>query len=93
PGVAATAMATQADNAVTKAIAKIVVGQIARQPSDSARSVIWSATSPDIEQGVFVGPDLTRRKTVLRVVPVRGAAANPAFHARVSRFVHVLTPA
>ncbi|MFT4214449.1 MAG: hypothetical protein QM622_06700, partial [Microbacterium sp.] len=93
PGVAATAMATQADNAATKAIAKIVVGRLARQPSDSARSVIWSATSPDIEQGVFVGPDLKRRKSVLHVTQVRGAAADPAFQTRVSRFVHDLMPA
>ncbi|MFT4220787.1 MAG: SDR family NAD(P)-dependent oxidoreductase [Microbacterium sp.] len=92
PGVAATAMATQADNAVTKAIAKIVVGRIARQPSDSARSVIWSATSPDVEQGVFVGPDIKRRLTVLRAVLVRGAAADPAFQARVNQFIHEHTP-
>ncbi|MFT4127708.1 MAG: hypothetical protein QM662_15955, partial [Gordonia sp. (in: high G+C Gram-positive bacteria)] len=92
-GVAATGMATQADNVVTKAIAGLITSRIARPAADSARSVIWSATSPDIEQGVFVGPDLKRRKTVLRVAHVRGAAADPAFQARVSRFVHELTPA
>ncbi|MFT4228776.1 MAG: hypothetical protein QM602_00635 [Microbacterium sp.] len=59
----------------------------------SRRSVIWSATSPDIEQGVFVAPDLLRRKAVLRAAQVRGAAADPAFQARVSRFVHEHTPA
>lgn len=93
PGVAATGMATQADNAVTKTIARLITSRIARPASDSARSVIWSATSPDIEQAVFVGPDLKRRKTVLRATPVRGPAADPAFQARVSRFVHELTPA
>ncbi|MFT4289297.1 SDR family NAD(P)-dependent oxidoreductase [Nocardioides sp.] len=92
PGVAATGMATQADNAVTKAIAGLITSRIARAASDSARSVIWSASSPDVEQGVFVGPDLKRRKTVLRVAQVRGAAADPAFQARVRRFVHELTP-
>ncbi|MFT4232125.1 MAG: hypothetical protein QM606_05015, partial [Leucobacter sp.] len=73
--------------------AGLMTSRIARAASDSARSVIWSATSPDIEQGVFVGPDLKRRKTVLRVAQVRGAAADPAFQAGVSRLVHQLAPA
>ncbi len=93
PGVAATGMAAQADNAATKAIAGLITGRIARPASDSARSVIWSATSPGIEQGVFVGPGLKPRKTVLRAVPVRGAAADPAFQARVNRFIREHTAA
>jgi hypothetical protein len=91
PGVAATAMASQADNAVTRAIAAFITSRLARTPEDAARSVIWSASAPDIEQGVFVGPPLTRRDRRLHVVPVRGGAAHPAFRARVRAFVEDAT--
>lgn len=87
PGVAATRMAAQADNAVTRAIAAAVTGMLARDVADAARSVIWSAASPDVQQGVFVGPALRRRDRRLHVVPVRGGAADPAFRARVREIV------
>ncbi|WP_213453701.1 SDR family NAD(P)-dependent oxidoreductase [Rhizomonospora bruguierae] len=91
PGVAATAMAAQADNVVTKAIAAVVLSRLARPADDAARSVIWSATSRDVVQGVFVGPALRRRDRRLHVVPVRGGAADPAFRARVRDFVQTAT--
>jgi NAD(P)-dependent dehydrogenase (short-subunit alcohol dehydrogenase family) len=93
PGVAATAMAAQADGAVARAIAEVVTSRLARPASEAARSVIWSATSPAVEQGVFVGPALRRRDHRLHVVPVRGAAADPAFRQRVRAFVQAVTGA
>lgn len=90
PGVAATGMAAQADNAVTRAIAAAVTSRLARPAGDAARSVIWSATSPDVEQGVFVGPALRRRDRRLHVVPVRGAVADPAFRELVHDLVQTV---
>ncbi|WP_308492616.1 SDR family NAD(P)-dependent oxidoreductase [Microbacterium terrisoli] len=86
PGVAATGMSAQADRALTRAIASVTT-RLGRTAADAARSVIWSATAAEIEQGVFVGPALRRSDRRLHVVPVRGAVADPAFRARVREFL------
>ena len=87
PGVAATAMATHAGTAASRALAALVTRRLARPAADAARSVIWSATAPEVRQGVFVGPALRRGDRRLHVVPVRGAAADPRFGARVRELV------
>lgn len=86
PGIAATGMNGQAETLLAT-IAGSVARLAARTVEDGARAVLWAATAPDVEEGVFVGPALRRSDRRLHVVPVRGAAADGAFRARVRGFV------
>ena len=86
PGIATTGMNSQAET-VGARIAERVVRLVARTAEDGARSTLWAATAPDVVEGRFVGPALRRSDRHLHAVPVRGAAADPAFRARVRSFV------
>jgi NAD(P)-dependent dehydrogenase (short-subunit alcohol dehydrogenase family) len=86
PGIAATGMNGQAETRLAT-LAGSIARLAARTAEDGARAVLWAATAPDVEEGVFVGPALRRSDRRLHVVPVRGAAADPAFRARVRAFV------
>jgi hypothetical protein len=72
---------------LTQRLGGMVARSLSRTATDGARSTLWSATAPDVTEGVFVGPALRRGDRRLHVVPVRGAAADPAFRARVRAFV------
>jgi NAD(P)-dependent dehydrogenase (short-subunit alcohol dehydrogenase family) len=93
PGVARTGMSDQAGGPVAKALASVVVPRIARTPEDGARAILFAATAPDVPERVFIGPGLRRSDARLHVVPVRGAAADPAFRSRVREFVSALSTA
>ena len=82
PGVAATGMNGQTETLRAR-LGGAVARLFARTPDDGARSILWAATAPDVEEGSFVGPGLRRSDRRLHVVPVRGAAADPAFRSRV----------
>lgn len=82
PGVAATGMNGQTETLRAR-LGGAVARLVARTPDDGARSILWAATAPDVEEGSFVGPGLRRSDRRLHVVPVRGAAADPAFRSRV----------
>jgi NAD(P)-dependent dehydrogenase (short-subunit alcohol dehydrogenase family) len=86
PGIAATGMNGQAETRLAT-LAGSIARLAARTAEDGARAVLWAATAPDVEEGVFVGPALRRSDRRLHVVPVRGAAADPAFRARVRALV------
>ncbi|MBF4584326.1 SDR family NAD(P)-dependent oxidoreductase [Curtobacterium sp. VKM Ac-2865] len=86
PGIAATGMNGQAETLLAT-LAGSIARLAARTVEDGARAVLWAATAPDIEEGVFVGPPLRRSDRRLHVIPVRGAAADGAFRARVRGFV------
>jgi NAD(P)-dependent dehydrogenase (short-subunit alcohol dehydrogenase family) len=86
PGIAATGMNGQAETLLAT-IAGSVARLAARTVDDGARAVLWAATASDVEEGVFVGPALRRSDRRLHVVPVQGAAADPAFRERVRAFV------
>ncbi|OII36745.1 hypothetical protein BIU98_17020 [Curtobacterium sp. MMLR14_010] len=86
PGIAATGMNGQAETLLAT-IAGSVARLAARTVEDGARAVLWAATASDVEEGVFVGPALRRSDRRLHVVPVQGAAADPAFRAHVRAFV------
>lgn len=86
PGIAATGMNGQAETWQARVGGRIA-RLAARTAEEGARSTLWSATSSDVAEGVFVGPALRRSDHRLHVVPVRGAAADPAFRARVRAFV------
>jgi NAD(P)-dependent dehydrogenase (short-subunit alcohol dehydrogenase family) len=86
PGIAATGMNDQAET-LAQRLGGMVARSMARTAEDGARSTLWSATAPDVAEGVFVGPALRRGDRRLHVVPVRGAAADPVFRQRVRAFV------
>ncbi|PZF61916.1 hypothetical protein DEJ33_15430 [Curtobacterium sp. MCPF17_047] len=86
PGVAATGMIGQTETLRAR-LGGAVARLFARTPDDGARSILWAATAPDVEEGSFVGPGLRRSDRRLHVVPVRGAAADPAFRSRVRTLV------
>ncbi|WP_267423064.1 MULTISPECIES: SDR family NAD(P)-dependent oxidoreductase [unclassified Curtobacterium] len=86
PGIAATGMNGQAET-LAATIAGSIARLAARTVEDGARAVLWAATAADVEEGVFVGPALRRSDRRLHVVPVRGAAADPVFRARVRALV------
>lgn len=86
PGIAATGMNGQAET-TTARIAGRIARLAARTPADGARSTLWAATVRDVPEDTFVGPALRRGDRRLHPVPVRGAAADPAFGARVRAFV------
>ncbi|ROS77415.1 NADP-dependent 3-hydroxy acid dehydrogenase YdfG [Curtobacterium sp. PhB130] len=86
PGIAATGMNGQAETALAR-VAGRIARLAARTAEDGARSTLWAATADDVPEGVFVGPALRRGDRRLHPVPVAGAAADPAFRARVRAFV------
>jgi NAD(P)-dependent dehydrogenase (short-subunit alcohol dehydrogenase family) len=86
PGIAATGMNGQAETRLAQ-LAGRIARLAARTADDGARSTLWAATSPEVEEGVFVGPALRRSDRRLHVVPVRGPAADPSFRARARAFV------
>ncbi|MBT1676308.1 SDR family NAD(P)-dependent oxidoreductase [Curtobacterium aurantiacum] len=86
PGIAATGMNGQAETALAR-VAGRIARLAARTADDSARAILWAATADDVEPGTFVGPALRRSDRRLHPVPVRGAAVDPAFRARVRAFV------
>ncbi|MCS6588638.1 SDR family NAD(P)-dependent oxidoreductase [Curtobacterium flaccumfaciens] len=86
PGIAATGMNDQAET-LAQRLGGMIARSMARTAEDGARSTLWSATAPDVAEGVFVGPALRRGDRRLHVVPVRGAAADPVFRQRVRTFV------
>lgn len=90
PGIAATGMNGQAETRGAR-IAGRIARLAARTAEDGARSTLWAATAPDVPDGQFVGPALRRSDRRLHSVPVRGAAADPAFRARVRSFVDAVT--
>ncbi|MBT1678466.1 SDR family NAD(P)-dependent oxidoreductase [Curtobacterium aurantiacum] len=86
PGIAATGMNGQAETALAR-VAGRIARLAARTADDGARAILWAATADDVEPGTFVGPALRRSDRRLHPVPVRGAAVDPAFRARVRAFV------
>jgi NAD(P)-dependent dehydrogenase (short-subunit alcohol dehydrogenase family) len=86
PGIAATGMNDQAET-LAQRLGGMIARSMARTAEDGARSTLWSATAPDVAEGVFVGPALRRGDRRLHVVPVRGAATDPVFRQRVRTFV------
>jgi NAD(P)-dependent dehydrogenase (short-subunit alcohol dehydrogenase family) len=86
PGIAATGMNDQAET-LAQRLGGMIARSMARTAEDGARSTLWSATAPDVAEGVFVGPALRRGDRRLHVVPVRGTATDPVFRQRVRTFV------
>lgn len=86
PGIAATGMNGQAETLGAR-LAGRVARLAARTAEDGARSALWAATAADVPEGTFIGPALRRSDRRLHPVPVRGAAADPAFRERVRAFV------
>ncbi|PZF53326.1 hypothetical protein DEJ23_14710 [Curtobacterium sp. MCSS17_008] len=90
PGVAATGMNGQAET-LAQRLGGAVARLLARTAEDGARSTLWAATAPDVEQGVFVGPALRRSDRRLHVVPVQGPAADRAVRRAVRDHVERVT--